>query len=287
MHNALDVGQANLEGVVVVLLIAIGIQTACQFRRDQTFAVKLQHIHIHGLFNARVFADRFFAAVILDGDDGNFFHDTARIIYDDDVIRVHAKKPLIDCPAAGKHQAVVGVELGELTLPDLHAQGHALPHGVVKIGADEGELVFPAHAGRSLERHEAGRPSVKGKLDPLRPKEQFRLFLQFLHQSGRRAVEDAGEVQHHKVRQQLVPVGHQDVFLVYSGQGEKLMEQGAIVLRNLLHQGLIRLICRIKIEAPAVLGLPGEVQNRPRGDVEDVILLQFHAFGLLPVWIRL
>ena len=283
VDHTFDVGHANLKGMVITLFVAVGVQKAGQFGRDQTLTVELFHVDIHGFLHTGILADRLVAAVILDGDDGNPVHDTVRIIYDDDVIRVHVKKPLIDRPAAGEHESVVGVELGELAAANLHAQGHALPHGIIEIGADEGELVIPAHAGRTLEGHEPDGTPVEDKLDPLWAKEKLSHLLQLLHLSDRPPVEDPGEVEIDQKALQLFLVREPGLARDIC-QRQKLVEHGAIILQCLCDRALIGLIVGVEIKAPAVLCLLCEIQNRPRGNLKDAVLRQFHRYSLPSGW---
>ena len=124
------------------------------------------------------------------------------------MVGIHGKTVLDGAPA-GEHQAIVGVELGELTFADLHAQGYPLPDRIKEIGPDKGQLVLSAHAGRAFKGHKAHRAAVENKFDPLRPEQVFRQFLQCLHPTNCAAVKDAGEVQPDK-RSHKAVLGIQD-----------------------------------------------------------------------------
>ena len=93
-------------------------------------------------------------------------------------------------------------------------------------------------------------------------------------------VEDAGEIQRDERGHERV-FGGQGRLALYGEEGLKLMKQGVVVLHRLLDCVLIRLVVRIKIEAVAVLCLLRKVQDRPRGDLQDAVLIQFHRLCLL------
>ena len=204
MHHALDVGHTDLKGMMVMLLIAVGVKRSAQIGRDQALAVKLQYLNIRRLLHAGIAAHRFLRPVVLDRDDGDVLYDAPGIVHHNDMVGVHMEAVLVDLLSAGKHQAVVGIELGELAAADPHPQRHALPQRIIKIGADERKAVFPTHAGRALKGAKGHWAAPKDKLDPLRAKQPLRQLLQFLHLARRLAVEDAGEVQIDEEAQQLV-----------------------------------------------------------------------------------
>ena len=283
VHDALDVGHADLKRMVVVFVVSIGVETLPQLRRYQAFPVKLQHLHIHGLLHTGIGADRFYAAVILHSDHRDVLHDAPGIVHHDDVIGIHVEGVPVDLLSACEHQTVVGVELRELALSDLHAQAHALPHGIIEIGADKGELIIPAHAGRTLEGHETDGSSVKDELDPLRAKEKLSHLLQLLHPPDRPPVEDPGEVEINQEALQLFLI-REPRLAGNICQRQKLTEHGAVILHCLCDRALIGLVVGVEIKAPAVLRLLREIQDRPRGDLKDAVLLQFHRHSLPSGW---
>ena len=196
------------------------------------------------------------------------------------MIGIHAEGVPVDLLPAGEHEPIVGVQLGKLAASDLHAQGHALPHGIIEIGADKGELIIPAHAGRTLEGHEPDGPPVEDKLDPLRAKQQLGHLLQFFHPPDRPPVEDPGEVEIDQKALQLFLIREPGL----AGnicQRQKLTEHGAIILHCLCDRALIGLVIGVEIKAPAVLRLLREIQDRPRGDLKDAVLRQLHRHSLL------
>ena len=197
MDHALDIGQANLEGKMPRFQGCVTAQHVSQLLGDQALAVKFQNLNICGLLHPGVTAHGMLGAVILHGDDGDVLHDAAGIVHNHNVVGVHPESTVafLDPLPVAEQQPVVGVELGKLTLPELHAQGDPLPHGREEIRPEEGQLVFTAHAGRALKGHKAVGFLSKIHQDALRPEEPFCPVLELLNPAHRATVKDAGEVQ--------------------------------------------------------------------------------------------
>lgn len=97
--------------------------------------------------------------------------------------------------AAGHQQAVVGVELTELALPDGQIHHDSSANWLVEILPDEGKHGSSAHTGRAFKDKVAVRPGAKVQSDSFRAEHRFRFLLAvniFLLPAG--VVKDSGEV---------------------------------------------------------------------------------------------
>ena len=57
---------------------------------------------------------------------------------------------------ACEHQTIIGIELGELTLADIHIEHHSVAKRLIEILTDKGYLRGAAHTARTLKGKEAG-----------------------------------------------------------------------------------------------------------------------------------
>ena len=118
--------------------------------RDQPLAVKAGDLHICFFLHPVIVPRGVLGAIILHGDDGDEMLRAGGVVhYDDPVgtVNVHA----VNACAAGQHQTVVGVQLGELALVDVHAQHDAPAHRVIEACPDEGQPRLTAHATGALK----------------------------------------------------------------------------------------------------------------------------------------
>ena len=179
---------------------------------------------------------------------------------------------LYNAPAC-EHQTVVGVELGKLAFTDFHTQRHSLPQRFAEVGPDKGEHILPAHAGGALKGYEAEGAVGKGQLDTFWPKKPFCQLLQFLHAANSAAVKDTGEVQIDKHLLKRVRDLAQRRLATDFHQGQKLTEQGTVVLLCSCDHTLVCLIICAENKAVAILCFLRAVHDRPRGDLEDAVFL--------------
>lgn len=278
MDYALDIGQANLEGKMPRFQGGVTAQHISQLLGDQALAVKFQNLNICGLLHPRVTAHGERTAVVLHGDDGDILHDAAGIVHNHNVVGVHPESTVafLDPLPVAEQQPVVGVELGKLTLPELHAQGDPFPHGREEIRSNKGQLVLPAHAGRALKGDKVVGFLSKIHKDALRPEEPFGSILELLDPAHRATVKDAGEVQVDHcllefVRHKLQPRRP----VAVQGQ-QKLPVHPAVALGRLPDGVGVGGGFHIEIEAEAGFCFCCAGQQGPRRNLINVITLQTH-----------
>ena len=194
MHHAFDIRHTDLEGMMDVLAAEDGVDLLGKCRRDQPLAVKLSDGNLRFRLPPFVSAYTSFAVRILHGNHIGARHVLVRIVHDDDAV-IAPQIRMLDTRAAGKQQTVVGVELRELTLADLHLKHHPCADSVVYIGAEKRQSGVAAHAGGTLECEITLCTAAEIQRDSIGTEHGFRFFLP---QSNLRilriAVEDAGEV---------------------------------------------------------------------------------------------
>ena len=105
-------------------------------RRNKSFTVKLGNRNIRRFLHTGIFAHRIIGSVILYRDNIYIFHDRLRIFNNDDfLIRKNARIAI--SRSACKKKRVIGIELTELTITDIHTEHHTLPKRLVHIGSHE------------------------------------------------------------------------------------------------------------------------------------------------------
>ncbi len=130
MEHPLDVGQADLEGGVDVPAAQNAVDLRGEPGRDQPLAVKAGDLHICLFLHPVVLPGGVFCAIVLHGDDRDEILRAGVVVHHDDpmgTVDVHA----VDARAAGQHQPIVSVQLGELAAVDVHAQHDALANRVI------------------------------------------------------------------------------------------------------------------------------------------------------------
>ena len=137
MHNALDIGHTDLERGMNMLPAVVSVNELRILRGNEPLAVELRHFHVCQRFYPVIAPHGILRAVVLHGDDVRAAHDGNGIVHDDDTRRI-PDAPVLTARPAGEHEAVVGIELGELAEPDDHAQLDALPHRRINVLTDEG-----------------------------------------------------------------------------------------------------------------------------------------------------
>ena len=278
VDHALDIGQANLEGEMPRFQGGVTAQHVSQLLGDQALAVKFQNLNVCGLLHPGVAAHGMLGAVILHGDDGDVLHDAAGIVHDHNVVGVHPESTVafLDPLPVAEQQPVVGVELGKLTLPELHAQGDPLPHWREEIRPEKGQLVLAAHAGRALKGHKAVGFFSEIHQDALRPEEPFSPVLEFLDPTHRATVKDAGEVQIDHCLLELVRHKLQPRRPVSVQGQQKLPIHPAVALGRLPDGVGVGGGFHIEIEAEAGFRFCCAGQQGPRRNLINVITLQTH-----------
>ena len=130
MEHSLDIGQTDLEGGVDVPAAQHPVNLRGEPGRDQPLAVKAGDLHIRLLLHPSVFPGGVFCTIILHRNHGDKMLCAGSVVHHDDpmgTVDVHA----VDARAAGQHQPIVSVQLGELAAVDVHAQHDALANRVI------------------------------------------------------------------------------------------------------------------------------------------------------------
>ena len=72
-------------------------------------------------------------------------------IFDNDNFLIRKNIRIAISRSACKKKRVIGVELAELTISDIHTEHHTLTESFVHVGAHECQAVFTAHRSRALK----------------------------------------------------------------------------------------------------------------------------------------
>ena len=150
MEHPLDVGQADLERGVDVFAAQHLVDLLGEPGRDETLAVKTVDGDVRCFLHPVISPHAVLRAVVLHGDDGNKTLRACQVVHDDDpvgTVDIYA----VDANAAGQHQTVVDVELGELAIADGHVHHDPAAHRLIEVGPNEGQLPLPAHAAGALK----------------------------------------------------------------------------------------------------------------------------------------
>ena len=102
--------------------------------------------------------------------DGNVAECFFRIVNNNDAVGIK-QAGTFNARSAREHQSVVGVELGQLTDANFHAQHHALAQRLIHIDADKGQPCVAAHVARALEGKIAVWTVTEVERDTLRTKQ--------------------------------------------------------------------------------------------------------------------
>ena len=194
VEHPLDVGQADLEGGVDVPAAQRPVDLRGKAGRDQPLAVKAGDLYICFFLHPVIASHSVLRTVVLHSDDGDKVLRAGLVLHHDNpvgAVDVHA----VNARAAGQHQAVVGVQLGELALVDVHAQHDAPAHRVIEICLDEGQPRLTTHAAGTLEGHVPMRAGAEVQSHTLGAEHGPGLLLaDTLLFAGGAAVKDAVEV---------------------------------------------------------------------------------------------
>ena len=161
---------------------------------DKSLAVEAGDVDVSLFLYSLVLAGGILCAVVLHSDDADIAGGARWIVDDHHPVRA-VNADAVDAHTAGQHQAVVGIELAELTFADGHIHHDAAAHCVVDIRAEEGQPRLTAHAAGALEGQIAMRPGAKVQTYALGAEQRLGLFLPdevFLLRPA--PVKDAGEV---------------------------------------------------------------------------------------------
>ena len=193
MDDAFDVGQANLKGMMLMPVLFQRIKFTGQSWGYQAFSIKLRDLDIHFLFHSGISSNSCIAAIILHCNGFDLGYDASGIINDDDPPII--KEPFtINPTAAGKEQAVIGVEFTQLALPNGNTEHHAFFQLFIKVRPNEAEFGIAAHTGRTLEGHIGVQVALQTKLDSLRAEHPFCFSLKLRHLAHRLSIKDAGKI---------------------------------------------------------------------------------------------
>ena len=152
MDDAFDVWQTYLKGMMLMPMLFQRIKLPGQSWGYQSFAIELCDLDIHFLFHSGISSNSCIGSVILHGNGFDLGHDAFRIVNNDDPPIIQ-ESFAVNPSAAGKEQAVIGIELTQLALPNGHAEHHAFFQLFVNISPNEAEFGITAHTGRTLEGH--------------------------------------------------------------------------------------------------------------------------------------
>ena len=189
--------------------------------------------------------------------------------------------------AAGEHQAVIGVELAELAVPDVHAHLDPPAHLPVHILPEEGQLRLPAHTAGALKGQVAVLPGTEIQADALWPEHVPCLLLpEPLNIPQTAAVKDTGEVhvEDHvgqSCEQSVLPGFVKAVPMQHTHDLEEqriavLLVQGGTALAPL--RG-----CPVKDKAVLAVLLDGVTHHGPGGQFKNPVSGLGHAPHLLSV----
>ena len=194
MHHPLDVGQTDLKGGVDDRAAERPVDDLGVLLGDESFSVKAGDGNVHPALHPVILPGAVLGAVVFHRDDRDAPGHHHRVVHHDDTVGLVDVDPVQPC-AAGKHQAVVGIELAELTVADGHVHLDAAAHLVVHILPEKGQLALAAHAARALEGEIAVHPRSQIQAHPLRAEHIPGLFLtDLLAGQCAAAVKDPGEV---------------------------------------------------------------------------------------------
>ena len=194
MHHPLDVGQTDLKGSVDYSAAERPVDDLGVLLGDESFSVKAGDGNVHPALHPVILPGAVLGAVVFHRDDRDAPGHHHRVIHHDDAVGLVDVDPVQPC-AAGKHQAVVGVELAELTVADGHVHLDAAAHLVVHIRPEKGQLALAAHAARAFEGEIAVHPRSQIQLHTLRAEHIPGLLLtDLLAGQCAAAVKDPGEV---------------------------------------------------------------------------------------------
>ena len=274
VEHPLDVGQANLERGVDVPAAQHPVDLRGKPGRDQPLAIEADDGHVHLFLHPVIFPSGVLGAVVLHSDDGNQVLGAGAVLHDNDpvgTVNVHA----VDARAAGQHQAVIGVQLGELALVNVHAQHDAAAHRVMEVCADEGQPRLTAHAAGALESHITAGAGTEVQSHALGTEHGPGFLLAYpLFFAGGAAVKDTVEVH---VEDGVGQVGDE---LPIAGFGVTVTTQDA---HGLEEQGIAVLLVggrsafaflrrqRAEIEGVAICRLHGVTHHRTGGQLKDLV----------------
>lgn len=145
MHHAFDEGQTDLERSVDDGTAESPVNDLVILLGDEPLPVKAGDGNIHPPRHPVILPGIVLGAVILHGDDGDIPGCHHRIVHHDDAVGFVNADPA-QPHAVGEHQAVVDVELAELTVADGHIHLDAAAHLLVHILPEKGQLPLTAHA---------------------------------------------------------------------------------------------------------------------------------------------
>ena len=160
---------------------------------DQPFAIKTGDLDGGTFLYPVILPCTVLGAVVLHSNNLHRGNGARQIVDDNDpvgTVDVHA----VDTHAAGQHQSVVGVELGELAFADGHVHHDPTAHQLIEVAPDERQLPLPAHAAGALKSDVTMRTGAEVQPHTIGAKHIFRLplSLQMLWRSV--SVKDAVEV---------------------------------------------------------------------------------------------
>ena len=166
MHHPLDVGKTDLKRSVDDSAAERPVDDLGVLLGDEPFSVKAGDGNVHPALYPVILPGAVLGAVVFHRDDRDIPGHHHRVIHYDDTVGFVDADP-VQPGAAGKHQAVVGIEFAELTVTDGHVHLDAAAHLVVHILPEKGQLALAAHAARTLEGEIAVHPRSQIQLHAL------------------------------------------------------------------------------------------------------------------------
>ena len=279
MHHAFDVGQTDLERGVDGATAERSVNDLGILLGNEALPVKAGDGNIRPPLHPVILPGAVLSAVILHGNDRNISGRHHRIVHHDDAVGFVNADP-VQPRAAGEHQAVVGVELAELTVADGHIHLDAAAHLLVDILPEKREFTLSAHAARALEGQIAARPSTQVQTHALRTKHVPGLLLADLLAGQRTAaVKDPGEihVEDHIRQADNKPVVIRLGKIVSLQNAHDLEEQCVAVLLVQGGKAFALFRCRpVKGKIPPPVFLSGIAHHRPGGQFKNTVFVLGH-----------
>ena len=280
VEHPLDVGQADLKGGVDSLPTKCPVHHLGVLFGDQPLPVKAGDGDLLPPLHPVVSPGAARASVVLHRDDRGIICLPGGVVddhhpvgpVDTDAVHPHA---------AREHQAVVGVELAELAVPNLHVHLDPPAHLVVHVLPEEGQLRLPAHIAGAFKGQIAVLAGAEVQVDTLRPEHVPGLLLpEPLNIPQTTAVKDTGEVHvENHVGQPCEQVVLSRLIKAVPMQHTHDLEEQRIAV--LLVQGGTALAplrgCPVKDKAVLAVLLDGATHHGPGGQFKNPVSGLGHA----------